>query len=208
MIARVILLAALGLDTLAVAISLGLAGMPKRRWIRVALIIALYSVLMPVIGLLAGERLSDYGAAAATYLAGAGLIGAGVYGLVELRNVALDEALVVEAALGEDVIDESMLDGEPGGPSNKTVHTTAILGSMDKLAVGLALGAQDVQPVGALIYLAIQSFTLAFIGMAFGRRLGAPLGHRAEIASKVLLIVIGVMIILSQLLDIQFIVAS
>jgi putative Mn2+ efflux pump MntP len=204
-IARVAVLAALGLDTLAVAISFGLTGMPRSRWVRVALVLTLYSVLMPVIGLLAGESLSDRGASMATYLAGLGLIGAGVYGLFTIPSAGQEEALVVEAVLEEDVIDQTKLQAPATGPSTHTLHATAILGSVDKLAVGLALGAQDVRPVGALIYLGIQSFVLALLGIAFGKRLGATLGHRAEVASKWLLIGIGALIILSQLLDIKIV---
>ena len=84
----------------------------------------------------------------------------------------------------------------------RRVHITAMLGSVDKLAVGLALGAQDLRPVGALIYLTAQSFVLAVAGMAMGRSLGATLGHRAELASKFLLVGIGIAIIASQLLDV------
>jgi manganese efflux pump family protein len=205
LIAKVIVLAALGLDTLAVAISFGLTGMPRSRWVRVALIIAIYSVLMPVIGLLAGDSLSDRGASAAVYLAGLGLIGAGVYGLWTIPSAGKEESLVVEAVLEEDVIDETKLPAKSIGPSTQTLHTTAILGSVDKLAVGLALGATDVRPFGALIYLAIQSFVLALLGISFGQRIGATLGHRAEVLSKVLLIGIGALIIVSQLFDLKFI---
>jgi putative Mn2+ efflux pump MntP len=205
LVAQVVVLAALGLDTIAVAISFGLAGMPKSRWVRVALILALYGVLMPLIGLLAGESLSDRGATAATYLAGLGLIGAGIYGLLELRSVAVDEALIVEAVLDEDVIDEGSMGTSQDGHSGRAVHLTAMLGSVDKLAVGLALGAQDLRPGRALIILAIQTFLLGIGGMALGKRLGATLGHRAELASKALLIGIGLLIILSQVFDIGFI---
>jgi putative Mn2+ efflux pump MntP len=205
LIAQILVLAALGLDTLAVAISFGLTGMPKSRWAKVALVIAIYSVLMPVIGLLAGESLSDRGASAATYLAGLGLIGAGIYGLFTIPSAGQEEAMVVEAVIEEDVIDEWKLDVKPTGLSTQTLHATAILGSVDKLAVGLALGAADVRPIGALIYLAIQSFVLALLGMSFGLRLGATLGHRAEVASKVLLIGIGALIIASQFLDIKIV---
>lgn len=160
---------------------------------------------MPVIGLLAGESLSDRGASAATYLAGLGLIDAGVYGLFTIPSAGHEEAMVVEAVLDEELIDDTKFDVKTGGLSTQTLHTTAILGSVDKLAVGLALGAQDVKPVGALIYLAIQSFVLAILGISFGKRLGATLGHRAEVLSKILLIGIGALIILSQLLDLKFI---
>ena len=59
MIAQVAVLLALGLDTLAVGISFGLAGVPTSHRLRVGLVLALYSLLMPSIGLLAGEALSE-----------------------------------------------------------------------------------------------------------------------------------------------------
>src|SRR5690606_24744831 len=142
-VAQIIVLAALGLDTLAVAISFGLAGVARSHRIRVALVLAVYSVIMPVVGLLAGESLSDRGADLAIYLAGLGLMGAGTYGLLERRTVAEDEALIVETVLAEDVIDESAFTAQtPSDGSPPRLHLTAIFGSVDKLAVGLALGAQ------------------------------------------------------------------
>jgi putative Mn2+ efflux pump MntP len=51
----------------------------------------------------------------------------------------------------------------------------------------------------------VQTFVLGIAGMAAGKRLGATLGHRAERASKILHIGIGVLIILSPLLDVGFI---
>jgi putative Mn2+ efflux pump MntP len=129
------------------------------------LIVALYSVLMPVIGLLAWESLSDRGASAAVYLAGLGLIGAGVYGLFTIPSAGHEEVMVVENVLEEDVIDETKITTGSGGLTTQALHTTAILGSVDKLAVGLALGAQDVQPVGALIIVS-QVFDLKIIADA------------------------------------------
>ena len=206
MIAQVAVLLALGLDTLAVGISFGLAGIPTSHRVRVGLVLAVYSLLMPSIGLLAGEALSESAATAATYLAGLGLIGAGLYGLVEQRSAARDEATVVELVLHEDVIHEAALGyAAQFNQSWRRVHITAMLGSVDKLAVGLALGAQDLRPVGALIYLTAQSFVLALAGMAAGRSLGATLGHRAELASKFLLIGVGIAIVTSQLLDVGLI---
>lgn len=201
LIVQAIILAALGLDTLAVAISFGLAGMPRSQWVRVGLILAMYSVLMPVIGLLAGESLSDRGAAAAMYVAGFGLIAAGVHGFIEARSSAHDEAAIVEAVLSEDVIDQAKLGVEAVTIPQRTVHMTSILGSMDKLAVGLALGAEGLRPGFALVYIAAQTFVLAIGGISLGKRLGATLGERAEMASSVLLAGIGVALVLKQVID-------
>jgi putative Mn2+ efflux pump MntP len=198
LIAQIVILAALGLDTIAVAISFGLAGLPRPQWVRVGFILAMYSVLMPVIGLLAGESLSDRGAAAAVYVAGFALLAAGIHGFIEARNTAHDEAAIVEAVLGHDLIDEDKLDGVPGGYSQRTVHLTAIMGSMDKLAVGLALGAEGLRPGWALGYLALQTFALTIGGITVGKQMGATLGERAEMASSILLAGIGVALILKQ----------
>jgi len=200
LIVQLVILAALGLDTLAVAISFGLAGISKSHWVRIGLVLAMYSVLMPVIGLLAGESLSDRGAAAAIYIAGFGLIAAGVHGFLEVRGAAHDVSAIVEAVVDEDVFDDEKKDGPPVDFPRRTVHMTAILGSMDKLAVGLALGAEGLRPGRALIYLAAQTFLLAILGMSWGRRLGATLGERAEMVASLLLAGIGVTLVLKQFL--------
>jgi putative Mn2+ efflux pump MntP len=199
-VAIVVVLAALGLDTLAIAISFGLAGIERSYWLRIGFILALYSVLMPVIGLLAGESLSDRGAAVAVYIAGFGLIAAGIHGFIEARSSAHDEAAIVEAVLSEDVVDEEKLGGGATAFPRRTVHVTAVMGSMDKLAVGLALGAEGLRPGGALAYLALQTFILTIAGMSLGKRLGATLGERAEMAASILLAGIGVALVLNQLL--------
>lgn len=58
MIAVVLLFLSLGLDTLAVAVGLGLSGLPRSQWRRVGLTFAFFEGLMPVVGLLVGHRLS------------------------------------------------------------------------------------------------------------------------------------------------------
>jgi putative Mn2+ efflux pump MntP len=205
LIAKVVILAALGLDTLAIGISFGLAGINRAYWLRIGLILAMFSVLMPVIGLLAGESLSDRGAVAALYIAGFALIAAGVHGFLEARRTAYDEeaiaaAAIVEAVLHEEVIEEAKLGGGAGGFSRRDVYLTSVMGSMDKLAVGLALGAEGLRPGFALAYLAGQTFVVALGGMALGKRLGATLGERAEMAASLLLVGIGVAIVLKQVL--------
>jgi manganese efflux pump family protein len=200
-IAQLVVLLALGLDTLAVAISFGLSGMPASKRIPAALVIAFYSVLMPMAGLLAGESLGDRAAATATYLAGLGLVCAGVYGYLAVRSGSLDEEAFVEFVLDKDLIESPTAGDVAVSHSHRELHLTALLGSMDKLAVGLALGAQDVRPVGALIYLGLQSFALGLLGMVMGKRIGSTLGHKAELVSKGLLVAIGMLIILSQIVN-------
>ncbi|HEY7293871.1 MAG TPA: manganese efflux pump, partial [Dehalococcoidia bacterium] len=174
------------------------SGMPAARRPQAALIVALYSVLMPLLGILAGERLSDSAASTATYVAGFGLIVAGAYGLYCGWGASEDEEAVVEI----------VLEGPHGtlavpSEAHHAVHLTALLSSMDKLAVGLALGAQDIKPWGALVYLGLQSFALAFLGMAMGEKLGVRLGYKAELVSKALLLAVGTLIVLSHVLELN-----
>jgi len=73
-IATAIIFVSLGLDTLAVSLGLGLSGLPRNRWLRVGLTFALFEGLMPVVGLLIGQRLGAALGTIATYVAAGILI--------------------------------------------------------------------------------------------------------------------------------------
>lgn len=178
MIAGIVLFLSLGLDTLAVAVGLGLSGLPRNRWWRVGLTFAFFEGLMPVVGLAVGTRLghamgvwADYGAAALLILVG---------------------VLAIREALADD--DE---DDKAPSVEGRQLLLTALSVSLDELAVGFSLGVLHV-PVGpALVFIAVQALGVTFLGLSFGRRIGARIGERAELVSGVVLTLLGVALAVS-----------
>jgi putative Mn2+ efflux pump MntP len=175
-IGMAVLFLSLGLDTFAIALGLGLAGLPRRRWGQVGLVFALCEGLMPLVGLLVGQGLSQVVGDLAEYVAGAVLIVLG--------------GLTVREALGEDD-DESEAARLVAADNPRALLLAGLTVSLDELAVGFALGALAVPLGPALAYIGLQAFALTFLGLALGGRLGRRLGNRAELAAGLLLIVLG-----------------
>lgn len=176
MIGSAVLFLLLGLDTFAVAIGLGMAGLPRARWLLVGLTFAAFEGLMPVLGLLVGQRLSAAAGTAAAYLAAALLI---LLGLSQVRE-----------ALAGDADDD--LASAVAAAHGRALVLTGLSVSLDELAVGFSLGVLGVPLGPALAYIAVQAFAVTFIGLRLGRRLGAHLGEWAALAAGVALALLGV----------------
>ncbi len=182
-----VLFLSLGLDTLAVALSLGIAGLPRARWVRVGLSFALFEGLMPVVGLLIGRHLSGILGEVAAYAAAGLLIVLGGY---EIRE-----------ALADDDTEQAGTGASPAAMPAVGLRSTLFRGlsvSLDELAVGFSLGVLHVPLAPALGYVAVQAFVLTFVGLWLGGRVGARLGERAELAAGVLLVLLGIAMIVSE----------
>jgi len=180
MIAVALLFLSLGLDTLAVAVGLGLSGLPRSQWQRVGLTFAFFEGLMPVVGLLVGHRLSHAFSVWAGY---------GAAGLLILVGVLA----IREALAGDD--DER----EPPDVAGGRLLLTGLSVSLDELAVGFSLGVLHA-PVGpALAFIALQAFALTLVGLALGQRVGKRFGERAELTSGVVLTLLGITVAVEQL---------
>lgn len=190
MFAQILLFLSLGLDTLAVAIGLGLAGVPRRRWATVGLTFALFEGLMPALGLGIGVHLSRAAGAWADDAAAAALILVGVLAIRESR---------CEADEDDDDDNADQADDKVQAVAGPRLLLTALSVSLDELAVGFSLGVLHVALGLALIYIAAQALLVTYAGLAFGRRLGARLEERAELASGVALTLLGIILILVRL---------
>jgi len=190
-IAIAIIFVSLGLDTLAVALGLGLSGLPRDRWLRVGLTFALFEGLMPVVGLLIGQGLGSALGAIATYVAAGILI---VIGGLEIKEAVLD-----------DDDDDEAIDFSPSAGKKRPLLLTGLSVSLDELAVGFALGVLHVPLGPALAYIAMQAFALTFVGLFIGQRLGKHLGERAELAAGIVLALLGIAIFLSEITGTHFV---
>ena len=161
----------LGLDTFAVAAALGMAQLPRRRRLELALLMAGFELAMPVIGLLAGHGLGSVLGHVAHYVAAGALVVLGLYFLVggdddvptDVRGLAL-------VALGLSI-------------------------SLDELAIGFSFGLLHVSLVWALVLIAAQAFVAAQLGLWLGARVGEALRERAEQLAGVALIALAVVVL-------------
>jgi len=181
MLTQLALFLSLGLDTLAVALSLGLGGLPRHRWLRVGLTFAFFEGVMPVAGLLVGHGLSRVLGHVASYAAAVLLILVG--------------ALAIREALAGDDDDEG---GKAQAVEGRQLLLTGLSVSLDELAVGFSLGVLRVPLGPALAYIAVQAFAVTFLGLALGRRCGDRLGDKAELVSGVVLALLGVALLIGE----------
>ena len=197
-----VLFASLGLDTLAVALTLGVAGLPRTQWAQVGLTFALFEGLMPVVGLLVGQHLSGVLGEIATYLAAVILI---VVGGLEVREAlaedTAEEGQAAPAMRATGPRHPGLAPKSDGGLPGNTWRATIFRGlsvSLDELAIGFSLGVLGVPAGPALTYVAVQAFGLTFLGLWLGRRLGARIGERAELVAGVLLVLLGFALVISE----------
>lgn len=197
------LLGSLGLDTLAVALSLGIAGLARSQWIRVGLTFAFFEGAMPVVGLVIGQRLSGFFGEIAGYAAAGILI---VLGGLEIREALLEAddersgrtLLVAVAGLEPGGLDPAAL---PPGKLTSTWHAMISRGlsvSLDELAIGFTLGVLQAPIAPALAYIALQAFGVTFLGLWLGRRVSVRLGEYAELAGGILLVLLGIALVLGE----------
>ncbi len=188
------LILSLGLDTFALSVALGVAPLPARTRLRLALTFAAFEGLMPAVGLLIGRPLGDAIGGWAVYIAGALLIGTGAWMLRE--------------GLDDDDDDDESGDGEgakilaAASARGLSLVGIALSVSLDELAMGFSFGVLRLPVVPALVAIALQALVVSLGGQWLGQRAGAALGERAEVLAGVALCLLGVGFIVARLLGV------
>lgn len=209
MLAAIALLASLGLDTFAVAVGLGVSGLPRARWIRVGVTLACFEGIMPVLGLLAGRHAAGFLGVLAAYVAGGLLV---VLGGLEIRDAVgeLREEHVRRATPVETEVlsNQASAAGRPDATRGfrqwRATLVTGMSVSLDELAVGFSLGVLHVALGPALAFIAVQAFGLTLLGLFVGNRVGARLGERAELAAGILLVLLGIALLAGEATGFHF----
>ncbi len=168
----------LGLDTLAIAVAIGMRGVKP---LRPAIVFAVFEGTMPLAGILFGALLSRGFQEVAGYLGGFVLIGLGVHAIREAAEV-VEEA----AHLTFTTVRPMMLAG--------------LAVSIDEIAVGFPLATEGLPIVWVLVAIAIQAFIFGYIGVLFGSRLGARFSRRAGVLAGIAFILLGLWLIVSHAL--------
>lgn len=177
MIRLIALIVPLALDTFAVAVAIGVAGLPRRDRLRLSAVMAGFEMAMPVAGFAAGRGVGGTLGAAAGYLAIAVLVGAGAS---MLRGG--DEAGLAGAA----------------SLRGKQLVALGVGVSMDELAIGFTIGLLRLPVLLAVVVIGAQAFLAAQVGMRLGSRLGERVAEGAERLAAIALILLGVALLFER----------
>ena len=180
------LLLPLTFDTFALAAALGVAGLERRDRLRVALTFTVFEAGMPIVGLLAGRGVggflgewAGYGAILFLLIAGVLLLRPGKDGDAEERRLKL-----LAHARGLAILDLGL-----------TI-------SVDELTVGLSAGLLGLPIAITVVWIAVQAFAAAQLGLRFGARIGEEVRERTEQAAGVALIAVALVLLALKLLKI------
>ena len=174
---------ALAMDAFAVSIGVGLTAdaVSLRKTLRLAWHFGLFQALMPIIGWLAGLSVERWISGIDHWIA---------FGLLTV----IGGRMVYEALHEED---EVRAGRDPTRGASLVVLSVAT--SIDALAVGLSLALLGVEIWYPAAVIGAVAFAFTAVGIHLGRRFGALLGRRMEMAGGVILIAIGVRILIEHL---------
>ncbi|MBM4103044.1 MAG: manganese efflux pump [Planctomycetes bacterium] len=150
--------------------------------LRMAFFFGGFQALMPLLGWLAGEKLSIFIASYDHWVA---------FGLLAL----IGGKMIYEAFKIKNVEDE------PQDPSNMGVLLTlSVATSIDALVVGITLTLVTKFILEAVLLIGIITFAISFLGWQLGKRAGHVFENKIEILGGLILIAIGLKILLTHLL--------
>lgn len=177
------LLIPLGVDTFALAAALGAAGLRRDDRLRVSLVFTAFEAGMPIVGVLIGQvadRLigtwAGYGAVLFLFIAGGLLLRPGDAEAQEERRLRL-----LTRARG-----------------------VAIIGlglsiSVDELTIGVSAGLLGLPVPLVVVWVGVQAFLAAQIGLRFGARIGERVRERSERLAGMALIGVGILLLVLKL---------
>ena len=177
----VALILPLGLDTLGVALALGVAGLPPQRTLRLSLVFAAFEAGMPLVGIAIGAPLGDAIGRDADYAAAA------LLALLGLRMLA---------------------GGEDEGGRVAELSRGGLLGmlalgvgiSLDELAIGFSAGLLRLPVLALVLGVGLQAFIVSQLGVRLGRRAGPRLREASERAAGLALLLLAAALIAGLLL--------
>ena len=181
---------ALGADAFAMAIGIGACNIRYRQVIIISLIVLVFHVVMPLIGLslgtLVGNAIGDL----------AGIIGALLLTLIGI--LMLREGIKGDDGDGVPMLLKILgLVNRDGGKLRVTAGlwgsiVLAASVSLDALTVGFGLGALNFNLTLTVLTIGLVAGIMTALGFLLGKKVGDWLGDKAQIAGGVILIGIGI----------------
>jgi len=161
---------ALGMDAFSVGLGMGMFRLSLRQIFKIGIMIGIFHVWMPLVGMIAGRFLSDQFGAIASYLGG---------GLLILLGIQM-----IRSSFKED--EESLI-----APVGKGLLFFAFGVSLDSFSAGLTLGIYGAKTLLVLICFGAVATILTWAGLLLGRRVQGWLGQYSEALGGGILLAFG-----------------
>lgn len=168
--------AALGMDAFSLGIGIGLKGIRLRDILKLSMIIALFHILMPLLGMFAG-----------------GYMGA------LLGDVAVLVAGGLLVLLGGHMVYNSLRGGAAPSFNHRSVWGMTVFAlsvSIDSFSVGVSLGMFNTDVVMTVLLFGFFGGLMSVLGLLLGRRVSHNLGDYGEACGGIVLLAFGVMFLL------------
>lgn len=164
----------IGSNNLAVAFSIG-ALKVKSYWLRIILVFGFFEFVIPLVGVFIGKQFYKFISNYAHFVGGTILMLLGAYILIKNWKKTSQQSDL----------------------ASKIVTWTGLFSlalglSIDNLIVGFSIGLKEVNPLKVASIISICSMLFAFIGLKVGAYLSAIHQKKTEIASSIILILLGI----------------
>ncbi|GAA0605384.1 manganese efflux pump MntP family protein [Virgibacillus siamensis] len=160
MVSLIFMAIALGMDAFSVSLGLGMREIRLKRIAVIGIVIGLFHIIMPFIGILLGQVISQQIGQYAVLAGGLLLVGIGAQTVFSAFN------------------HETRRFVQPVGAG---LFIFAVSVSLDSFSVGLSLGMSQVKAVIALLLFGAASMILTWTGLILGRKVHGLLGVYSEI---------------------------
>lgn len=171
-----ILAFAVSMDAFSFAIGLGKRNFRLRKITFIAVIIGVFHIIMPILGMLVGHYLSGVFDRIIEYISGFILIALGISMLIEIlkENNYIDEVL-----------------------KNRTIIFLSFIISLDSFSAALSLGLVHVHIITATVMFGGVTTLLTWSGFLIGSKIKFLLGKYGELFGSFILIFLGVRLIIA-----------
>ncbi len=166
----VIMAAALGMDAFSVGLGMGMYNLRLRKIFEIGIMIGVFHVFMPLIGILAGKLLSEKFGALASWIGGLLLI---ILGAQMIWSSLKKEAESIITPVGFGIL------------------LFALSVSLDSFSVGLTLGIYGAKTVMVILCFGIVATVQTWAGLLLGKKVRGWLGTYSEALGGAILLAFG-----------------
>jgi manganese efflux pump family protein len=179
---------ALGTDAFSLSLAIGLSGIRKRLMLKLILVVAVFHVVMPLIGMVLGQALGTILGRWASWMGALVIIGLGGHMLYKLYRPT-EERFSFSQAKNAMLQKKLFMDISYKGWS---LYVLAASVSLDALSVGFSLGTFGLNILMTVMIMGLIAGLMTAMGLGLGRVMGTRLGDKAELLGGLALFMIGI----------------